>query len=107
MVLLVCHIVFFIFYSEDIATRSRLEKYLASGDIMRKASLHHALLPCSPLQSDLLDEKNYTVASTGATVTLTSSISLIFFYCSRLPSDWLVIPFQQPLFSHDATYVVH
>ncbi|KAG6645299.1 endoribonuclease Dicer homolog 2-like isoform X1 [Carya illinoinensis] len=73
--------------SEDIATRSRLEKYLASGDIMRKASLHHALLPCSPLQSDLIGDKFYCVASTGATVTLTSSVSLIFFYCSRLPSD--------------------
>ncbi|XP_041017414.1 endoribonuclease Dicer homolog 2 isoform X7 [Juglans microcarpa x Juglans regia] len=73
--------------SEDCATQSRLEKYLASGDIMRNASLRHASLPCSPLQTDLNDEKFYCVESTGATVTLSSSVSLIFFYCSRLPSD--------------------
>ncbi|XP_059442582.1 endoribonuclease Dicer homolog 2-like isoform X2 [Corylus avellana] len=73
--------------SEDSATRSRLEKYLACGDIMRKASLRHASLPCSPLQVDLNDEEVYYVESTGASVTLASSVSLIYFYCSRLPSD--------------------
>ncbi|GLT72572.1 hypothetical protein SLA2020_444960 [Shorea laevis] len=74
--------------SEDSATRSRLEKYLDSVDIMRKASLCHALVPCSPLdQSSLNDEEVYSVESTGATVTLSSSVGLIQFYCSRLPSD--------------------
>ncbi|XP_059435828.1 endoribonuclease Dicer homolog 2 isoform X1 [Corylus avellana] len=73
--------------SEDFATRSRLEKYHASGDTMRTASLRHASLPCSPLQSNLKDEEVYDVESTGASVTLTSSVGLIHFYCSRLPSD--------------------
>ncbi|KAB1221117.1 hypothetical protein CJ030_MR3G024362 [Morella rubra] len=76
-----------IIYSEDFATKSRLEKYLASGDIMRKASLRHASLPCSPLQSELNDEEFYCVESTGAIVTRSSSVGLIYFYCSRLPSD--------------------
>ncbi|KAB1227316.1 hypothetical protein CJ030_MR1G000274 [Morella rubra] len=73
--------------SEDFATNSRLEKYLASEDIMRKASLRHASLPCSPLQSELNDEEFYCVESTGAIVTRTFSVGLIYFYCSRLPSD--------------------
>lgn len=78
------------FYSGDGATESRLKKYLASGDIMRKESLLHASLPCSPLKCDSNDEEFYRVQSTGAIVTLTSSVELIYFYCSRLPSDWLV-----------------
>ena len=78
------------FYSGDGATESRLKKYLASGDIMRKESLLHASLPCSPLKCDSNDEEFYCVQSTGAIVTLTSSVELIYFYCSRLPSDWLV-----------------
>jgi hypothetical protein len=90
MVYLVFNTCLLINYSEDFATRSRLEKYLASGDIMRKASLRHASLPCSPLQSDVNDEEVYYVESTGASVTLNSSVGLIYFYCSRLPSDWLV-----------------
>ncbi|KAM3691337.1 hypothetical protein ACB098_08G007900 [Castanea mollissima] len=73
--------------SGDGATESRLKKYLASGDIMRKESLLHASLPCSPLKCDLNDEEFYCVQSTGAVVTLTSSVELIYFYCSRLPSD--------------------
>ena len=68
-------------------TQSRLKKYLASGDIMRKESLRHASLPCVPLESDLQDGDFYCVESTGAIVTLSSSISLIYFYCSRLPAD--------------------
>ena len=82
-----------IIYSGDCATESRLKKYLASGDIMRKESLRHASLPCSPLQSDSNDEEFYRVERTGAIVTLTSSVGLIYFYCSRLPSDWLVNAF--------------
>uniref|UniRef100_A0A2N9FEH6 Uncharacterized protein n=1 Tax=Fagus sylvatica TaxID=28930 RepID=A0A2N9FEH6_FAGSY len=73
--------------SGDCATESRLKKYLASGDIMRKESLRHASLPCSPLQSDSNDKEFYRVERTGAIVTLTSSVGLIYFYCSRLPSD--------------------
>ncbi|XP_048324502.2 endoribonuclease Dicer homolog 2 isoform X1 [Ziziphus jujuba] len=73
--------------SGDLSTYSRLEKYLGSGEIMRKESLSHASLPCSPVESDLCDGYFYCVESTGAIVTLHSSVRLIYFYCSRLPSD--------------------
>ena len=58
---------------------------------MRKESLHHASDPCVPLESDLQEGDFYRVESTGAIVTLSSSIGLIYFYCSRLPSDGLVL----------------
>lgn len=77
-------------YSGDRKTHSRLEKYLGSGDIMRKESLSHSFIPCSPVEDDLQDEDFYCVESTGAIVTLSSSVGLIYFYCSRLPSDELV-----------------
>jgi hypothetical protein len=72
---------------------------------MRKASLRNALLPCSPLQVDLNDEEFYYVESTGASVTLASSVSLIYFYCSRLPSDWLVYSSLLIFIFHAAMYV--
>lgn len=66
---------------------SRMKTYLYSGDVMRKESLSHASHPCQPLQFSEFDEIFYRVPSTGAIVTLSSSVSLIYFYCSRLPSD--------------------
>ncbi|XP_022635484.1 endoribonuclease Dicer homolog 2 isoform X2 [Vigna radiata var. radiata] len=71
----------------DSATRSRLEKYLASVDIMRKESLRHSSLPCDPFEGDDFDKEAYHVASTGAVANLSSSISLVYLYCSRLPAD--------------------
>lgn len=79
-------------YSGDTPTVSRVKNFLASGDIMRKESLSHASLACSPLESTLNNEDFYRVESTGAIVTLSSSIALIYFFCSRLPSDGLVSP---------------
>ncbi|XVE75158.1 hypothetical protein DITRI_Ditri12bG0072900 [Diplodiscus trichospermus] len=73
--------------SGDFSTHSRLKKYLASGDIMRKESLSHASHPCSPLRNDSFEEEFYCVASTGAFMNLSSSVGLIYFYCSRLPAD--------------------
>ncbi|KAG2395488.1 Endoribonuclease Dicer-like protein [Vigna angularis] len=73
--------------SGDSVTRSRLEKYLASADIMRKESLHHSSLPCDPFEGEEYDKESYRVASTGAIANLSSSISLIYLYCSRLPAD--------------------
>ncbi|KAJ6690089.1 hypothetical protein OIU85_006378 [Salix viminalis] len=70
----------------DFSTHARLQNYLASGDIMRRESLRHASIPCSPFLG-VLDDEFYRVESTGAVVTLSSSVSLIYFYCSRLPSD--------------------
>ncbi|KAF4391118.1 hypothetical protein F8388_009540 [Cannabis sativa] len=73
--------------SGDHDTKCRFEKYLASGEIMRKESLQHAHDPCVPLKMNFQEGEFYRVESTGAIVTLSSSIGLIYFYCSRLPSD--------------------
>ncbi|XP_012441319.1 endoribonuclease Dicer homolog 2 [Gossypium raimondii] len=73
--------------SGDFSTHSRLKNYLTSGDVMRKESLRHASNPCSPLSKGLDDEEFYQVASTGACMTLSSSVGLMYFYCSRLPAD--------------------
>lgn len=81
---------FFIFCSGDDKTLSRLRTYLDSGKVMREESLRNASLPCAPLKSSLDDEEFYWVESTRAIVTLSSSIGLLYFYCSRLPSDGLV-----------------
>lgn len=72
--------------SGDLLTQSRLMKYLSGGKRMREESLDHSLVPCPPLPDDS-DEPLFRVESTGATVTLSSSVSLIYHYCSRLPSD--------------------
>ncbi|WJX27542.1 hypothetical protein P8452_16351 [Trifolium repens] len=73
--------------SGDSVTHSRLEKYLSGEAMMKKESLHYSSLPCERLASDQFNEQTYRVASTGAVVNLSSSISLIYLYCSRLPSD--------------------
>jgi hypothetical protein len=77
-------------YSGDSVTHSRLEKYLAGGEMMKKESLHYSSLPCERLESDEFHDQTYRVASTEAVVNLSSSITLIYLYCSRLPSDGLV-----------------
>ncbi|KAM3283045.1 endoribonuclease Dicer 2 [Capsicum chacoense] len=73
--------------SGDDSTLNRMQNYMASGEIMRQESLSHASIPCSPLDDELYGEPCYRVESTGAVVTLSSSVSLLYFYCSRLPSD--------------------
>ncbi|XP_057960958.1 endoribonuclease Dicer homolog 2 isoform X2 [Malania oleifera] len=73
--------------SGDEASLSRVKNYLSSGEIMREESLRHSSTPCAPLENALLDNEFYCVKSTGAIVTLSSSVALIHFYCSRLPSD--------------------
>lgn len=88
--------------SGDSATLSRLQRYLDSGEIMRDESLRHASLPCLPFRSDY-NEESYRVESTGAVVTLSSSVGLIYFYCSRLPSDWSVILYCSSLFENNDT----
>uniref|UniRef100_A0A1J3CVJ0 Endoribonuclease Dicer-like protein 2 n=1 Tax=Noccaea caerulescens TaxID=107243 RepID=A0A1J3CVJ0_NOCCA len=72
--------------SGDLLTQDRLMKFLSGGKRMREESLDHSLVPCPPLPDDL-SEDFFRVNSTGAIVTLSSSVSLIYFYCSRLPSD--------------------
>ncbi|XP_058723585.1 endoribonuclease Dicer homolog 2-like, partial [Vicia villosa] len=48
--------------SGDSVTRSRLEKYLDGGDMMRKESLRYSSLPCECLESDLFHNQAYRVA---------------------------------------------
>ncbi|XP_019186542.1 PREDICTED: endoribonuclease Dicer homolog 2-like [Ipomoea nil] len=72
--------------SGDSSTLAQVNNYLASGEIMRKESLRHSSLPCSPLDCEN-DEHSYRVESTGAVVNLRSSVSLLYLYCSKLPSD--------------------
>lgn len=72
--------------SGDMPTQSRLMKYISGGKRMREDSLSHSHVPCQPLPNDS-SEDFFRVNSTGAIVTLRSSVSLIYFYCSRLPSD--------------------
>ncbi|XP_065874496.1 endoribonuclease Dicer homolog 2-like isoform X2 [Euphorbia lathyris] len=71
----------------DSSTYSKLENFLASGEIMRKESLRYASVPCLPPKCEMADDEYYCVESTNAMATLASSVRLIYFYCSRLPSD--------------------
>lgn len=108
----ICSLIIYLFYlfifiySGDYNTKSRLEKYLVSGEIMRKESLRNSSVPCLPLESDLEEGEIYCVESTGAIVTLSSSIGLIYFYCSRLPSDGLVL-FSVSVCSMLVYYFIH
>ena len=52
--------------------------------------MRHSSLPCDPFEGEEYDKESYRVASTGAIANLSSSISLIYLYCSRLPADGLV-----------------
>lgn len=80
-------------FSGDDDTLNKVNNYLLSGKIMRDESLSHASEPCGPLEKDLYDEVVYHVESTGATLRLSSSISMVYFYCSRLPSDGFALNF--------------
>ncbi|KAL7582994.1 endoribonuclease Dicer homolog 2-like [Lactuca sativa] len=79
--------------SGDEKTLNKVNNYLLSGKRMRDESLSHASEPCGPLEKDLYDAVVYHVESTGATLSLSSSISMVYFYCSRLPSDGYFKPY--------------
>ncbi|KAI3807875.1 hypothetical protein L1987_23811 [Smallanthus sonchifolius] len=79
--------------SGDMKTMEKVQNYLMSGEIMREESLLHASEPCTPLDLDILNESIYHVESTGASLSLSSSISMVYFYCSRLPSDGYFKPY--------------
>ncbi|KAI3762292.1 hypothetical protein L1987_52717 [Smallanthus sonchifolius] len=79
--------------SGDMKTMEKVQNYLTSGEIMREESLLHASEPCTPLDLDILNESIYHVESTGASLSLSSSISMVYFYCSRLPSDGYFKPY--------------
>jgi hypothetical protein len=68
---------------------------------MREESLRLAPAICQPLENPLCDEEYYHVESTGAVVTLNSSVPLIYLFCSKLPSDESVFFLRQGfLFLH-------
>ncbi|KAM0928777.1 hypothetical protein ACQ4PT_001981 [Festuca glaucescens] len=71
----------------DAEALSKTEKFLASGQIMREESLRLASTMCQPLENTLCEEDHYCVESTGAIVTMNSSVPLIYFFCSKLPFD--------------------
>ncbi|KAL3650103.1 hypothetical protein CASFOL_006506 [Castilleja foliolosa] len=71
----------------DFSALARVETYLASGDIMRTECLSHAHVSCEPLANEMHGEIWYQVASTGVIITMSSCVQLLYFYCSRLPSD--------------------
>ncbi|KAJ0644742.1 putative ribonuclease III [Helianthus annuus] len=79
--------------SGDTETLEKVQNYLISGEIMRQESLNHASEPCAPLDGDIMNEAVYHVESTGASLSLSSSISMVYFYCSRLPSDGYFKPY--------------
>lgn len=82
---------FYKFYRDDPLMLSKVMNYISSGDIMREESLCQSLCPIPPLlENDKYDEAFYRVGSTGAAVSLYSSVALIYYYCSKLPSDMLV-----------------
>lgn len=92
--------------SDDSSARMKVINYLKSGHIMREESLQQALLPCKPLRSEMYDEEFYCVETTGAKVTLSSSVSLIYFYCSRLPSDRYFKPVPRFVFNKESNICI-
>ncbi|XP_073032399.1 endoribonuclease Dicer homolog 2-like [Primulina eburnea] len=78
--------------SEDTSALSQVKNYLAGGEMMRSECLSHADFPCEPL-GQMYSEPCYEVKTTRAIVNLSSSVSLIYFYCSRLPSDGYFKPY--------------
>nr|GEY35432.1 endoribonuclease Dicer homolog 2-like [Tanacetum cinerariifolium] len=77
--------------SGDVETQDKVNNYLISGQIMRDESLSHAAEPCEPPNSAIFNQPVYRVESTGASLSLSSSISMVYFYRSRLPSDGFVL----------------
>lgn len=88
-----CDFILFVLLTcrSDNTAISKVQTYLNSNDMLREESLKLASLPCGPIDDNLLNIDSFCVATTGAIVTLNSSIQLIYFYCSRLPSDRFVL----------------
>uniref|UniRef100_A0A0E0KFW1 Uncharacterized protein n=1 Tax=Oryza punctata TaxID=4537 RepID=A0A0E0KFW1_ORYPU len=71
----------------DVEAHTKAKKFLASGQIMREESLRLGSISCQQLENTLCEDTYYRVDSTRAIVTLNSSVPLIHFFCSKLPSD--------------------
>ncbi|KAJ4752041.1 Protein Dicer [Rhynchospora pubera] len=71
----------------DKLMENKVLEFLRSGEKMREESLKLSSKPCGNLDSELSKECFYLVQKTGAIVTSSSCISLIYYYCSKLPSD--------------------
>ncbi|WVZ59750.1 hypothetical protein U9M48_009852 [Paspalum notatum var. saurae] len=87
------------FIQGDANALSKTQEFLASGQIMREESLKLASINSQPLPNTLCKGECYVVQSTGAVVTLNSSVPLIYFFCSKLPSDEYFKPL--PIFKID------
>ncbi|PIA63179.1 hypothetical protein AQUCO_00200892v1 [Aquilegia coerulea] len=86
----------------DASEFSRVENYLSSGNVMREESLRHSSLPCAPPKSSMYNEEFYRVETTRALVSLSSSVALIYRYCSQLPSDGYFKPTPRFIFYDDS-----
>eukprot|EP01018_Ginkgo_biloba_P017577 Gb_32044 [translate_table: standard] len=72
--------------------KKQLDSLLASEQIMREEALHRMHIPSGPHVSLIASEEIYCVESTGAIVTLNSSVALVYYYCSQLPRDRYYTP---------------
>ncbi|KAF5180350.1 Endoribonuclease dicer-like protein [Thalictrum thalictroides] len=88
--------------SGDASEFSRVKNYLSSGNVMREESLRYSSLPCAPPKSGMYSEEFYRVETTGALVSLSSSVALIYYYCSQLPSDGYFRPTPRFTFYDDS-----
>jgi hypothetical protein len=78
-------------FRDDTVMHNKVQEFLKAGEKMREQSLNLASKPCESLDSELLEEDFYFVEKTGAIVTLSSCVSLIHKYCSKLPSDRYIL----------------
>ncbi|PWA72681.1 dicer-like 2 [Artemisia annua] len=88
--------------SGDVETLEKVNNYLNSSQIMRDESLSHASELCGTPDSEIFNEPVYRVESTGASLRLSSSISMVYFYCSRLPSDGYFKPYPRFIIDKEA-----
>ncbi|KAI3880460.1 hypothetical protein MKX03_031011 [Papaver bracteatum] len=93
--------------SGDASTLSKVKIHLAGGEIMREESIRYASLPCAPCEHEMEDNDFYRVEKTGALVTLNSSVALVYYYCSHLPSDGYFRPAPRFFFDKDGYYTLH
>ncbi|XP_020528007.1 endoribonuclease Dicer homolog 3a isoform X1 [Amborella trichopoda] len=85
---------------DNIKDRDALFDLIRSVQSMRDTTLSRdsAIDNCIPIVSHLDEAYFYSVPSTGATVTLDSSINLLYKYCDKLPGDKYYTP--RPAFQY-------
>lgn len=81
---------------DDADQKRKLDKLHESVQIMRETALNRACIPSNQHVDLMPSEDFFCVQSTGAIVTLNSSVALIDYYCSQLPGDRYYTP--RPVF---------